>query len=258
MRYILTGARVLYITQKLKDSIGNIATPRVRWSCVSSNLHMVFEAYEPLESRPGISILLSMAYRFRSINSYIKYLRLLAKNPRNVHAAWLLSRLYLVREYIDDPASSYDCVNTVILNRDMRGTYLAMLLIVNAMCNDESNDVIILDDITTLPIREDVILRIIRVTRGLMNTWIVMHSIGDLSTDELNTPTIITSHSGLSKIASKYRDIFNTIDENEALYIGVRYKLKINLNHVREIRSKLIEELNTKCKLPASTPTTLT
>jgi len=93
LKHTLTGMHILYMTQKRGDAIGSVVMPRVDWKCVSDNLHMVFGAYEELESRPGISLLLSRAYRFKSVNSYVKYLRLLTSKPGNVHAMWLLSRL---------------------------------------------------------------------------------------------------------------------------------------------------------------------
>jgi len=238
LKHMLTGTHVLYITQKRSDVIGDIVMPRVDWGCIADNLHMVFEAYEELESRPGISILLSMAHRFRSMNNYIRYLRLLASKPRNVHAAWLLSRLYLIRSYIGTP-ENHRGIGTVILGRNVRGIYLAMLLIVSAMCDSSHDKLVILDDVTTLPIRESMILMITRMTRGLSNMWTVLHGIGRLSIDELNVPTIITNHSGLAKLTSRYSEILNDINENEALYIGMHEKLKINLNHVRKLHQEL-------------------
>jgi len=243
LKHTLTGMHILYMTQKRGDAIGSVVMPRVDWKCVSDNLHMVFGAYEELESRPGISLLLSRAYRFKSVNSYVKYLRLLTSKPGNVHAMWLLSRLYLIKDYIGAPGN-YRGVKTVILSRSMRGTYVAMLMIINAMCSDKRDELVILDDIMTLPIRESMILMITRMTRGITNMWTVLHGIGKLNVEELNVPTIITSHSGLAKLTSRYTVILNSIDEDEALYIGISEKLKINLNHVRELRQELTSNLD--------------
>ncbi len=70
-----------------------------------------------------------------------------------------------------------------------------------------------------------------------------MHSIGKLNLEDLNTPTIITSHSGPpAKSLSRLKDLLSRIKPGEALYMGINEELKIEINEVRELRNKLINE----------------
>ncbi|WP_243677807.1 hypothetical protein [Vulcanisaeta distributa] len=199
MRRKLMGSSITYMTHKLSDAIGAMAKPQIPWKCVRDNLFLILDSYEELSTRPGISLLVSTAYRFRTYSNYVRYLRYLARNPRNAHALWLLERIALLRDIVTDQDTNNEVskVTTILSSRDIKGgTYLATALIINSMCQQGTNNLLILDDITILPIREDVLLRVTRMARGFTNIWMAMHSIGKLNLEDLNTPTIITSHSG--------------------------------------------------------------
>ncbi|WP_243671566.1 hypothetical protein [Vulcanisaeta sp. JCM 16161] len=83
------------------------------------------------------------------------------------------------------------------------------------------------------------------MTRGITNTWMVLHSIGKLSIEDLNTPTIITSHSGPAKSQSRLRDILSRIKPGEALYMGINEELKIRIHETKKLREKLLNETKT-------------
>lgn len=82
------------------------------------------------------------------------------------------------------------------------------------------------------------------MARGFTNIWMAMHGIGRLNLEDLNTPTIITSHSGPAKSLSRLKDILSRIKPGEALYMGFNEELKIKINEVRELRNKLLNESN--------------
>ncbi|MGC8608070.1 MAG: hypothetical protein ACP5L5_10995 [Vulcanisaeta sp.] len=245
MRHKLVGSAVSYVTQKSSDAVGIIIKPSIPWACIRDNLFLILDSYEELSTRPGITILTSTAYRYKTYNSYIKYLGYLAKNPRNAHAAWLLERIMLLRNIIIEPSNNNENkgITTIIQSRDIRGVYLATALILNSMCHQGNNNVLILDDVTILPIRDDALLRIIRMTRGLTNVWMVLHSIGKLNIEDLNTPTIITSHSGPAKSLSRFKEILSQIKPGEALYMGINEQLKIKIHEIKELRNKLLNEI---------------
>ncbi|BDR91884.1 hypothetical protein [Vulcanisaeta souniana] len=245
MKYVLEGSSITYVTQKSSDVMGALTTPLIPWKCIRENLFLVLDSYEELSARPGITILASIANRFRTYNNYVKYLRYLAKNPRNVHALWLLERVSLLRDFVTDVDAGNNMDRKVVTNlqgRDIRGVYLTTALILNSMCHQSINNVLILDDITILPIRDEALLRIIRMTRGITNTWMVLHGIGRLNIEDLNTPTIVTNHSGIAKTHSRYREILNQIQPGEALYIGINEQLKIRIHEIKELRNKLLNK----------------
>lgn len=158
MKYVLEGSSITYVTQKSSDVMGGaLTTPLIPWKCIRENLFLVLDSYEELSARPGITILASIANRFRTYNNYVKYLRYLAKNPRNVHALWLLERVSLLRDFVTDVDAGNNMDRKVVTNlqgRDIRGgVYLTTALILNSMCHQSINNVLILDDITILPIR---------------------------------------------------------------------------------------------------------
>ena len=244
MRLRLVGSSMIYVTHKLSDAIGAVTSIPTPWNCVRDNLFLILDSYEELSARPGITLLVSMAYRFKAYNNYVRYLRYLARNPRNTHALWLLGRMSLLRGIVTDEnnVSERDEVATVIVSRDVRGVYMVMTLILNSMCRQDVNDLLILDDVSILPMREEALLRVTRIVRGVTNVWIVMHSIGGLSIEELNIPTIITSHSGPAKSLSRLRDILNQVRPGEALYMGVNDQLKVKIRDVVELRKRLLNE----------------
>ncbi|ADN50451.1 hypothetical protein Vdis_1063 [Vulcanisaeta distributa DSM 14429] len=246
MRHKLMGSFITYMTHKSSDVIGAVMKPLIPWRCIRDNLFLILDSYEELSARPGISLLVSSAYRYKTYGNYVRYLRYLARSPRNVHALWLLGRIMLLHDIVTDQVIDNEAIKiaTILNSRDIKGAYLATALIINSMCQQRTNNLLILDDITILPIREEALLRIIRMARGFTNIWMAMHSIGRLNLEDLNTPTIITSHSGPAKSLSRLKDILSRIKPGEALYMGFNEELKIEINEVRELRNKLLNESN--------------
>ena len=244
MRLRLMGSSMTYVTHKPSDAIGAVTSTSTPWRCVRDNLFLIFDSYEELSARPGITLLVSMAYKFKAYSNYVKYLRYLARNPRNTHALWLLSRMALLRGIVTDKdnVSERSKIATVIVSRDVRGVYTVMTLILNSMCRQDTNDLLILDDVSILPMREEALLRVTRIVRGVTNVWMVTHGISGLSIEELNIPTIITSHSGLAKSLSRLKDLLNQVRPGEALYIGVNDQLKVKIHDVAELRKRLLNE----------------
>ncbi len=240
LKHKLSNTNIIYTTQKREDAIGSAPKPAIPWECIRNNLFLILDSYEELSTRPGITILTAIAHKFKTLNNYLKYLRYLSKNPRNTHATWLLERLLILNEIITNNKNyTINPITTIIQSRDIRGVYTATALVLYAMCQDGKNKLIILDDVSTLPIRDEALLRILRITRGVTNVWLVMHSLGKLSIDDMNTPVIITSHGGLSKTASRYQELLRRIKPGEALYVGNNEEIKLKLNDVTKLRNEL-------------------
>ncbi len=140
------------MTHKSSDVIGAVMKPLIPWRCIRENLFLILDSYEELSARPGISLLVSSAYRYKTYGNYVRYLRYLARSPRNVHALWLLGRIMLLHDIVTDQVIDNEAIKiaTILNSRDIKGTYLATALIINSMCQQRTNNLLILDDITIL------------------------------------------------------------------------------------------------------------
>ncbi|WP_243666334.1 hypothetical protein [Vulcanisaeta sp. JCM 16159] len=152
MRLRLMGSSITYVTHKPSDVLGAVMKPLIPWKCIRDNLFLILDLYEELSARLGISLLVSMAYRYKTYNNYIKYLRYLSRNPRNVHALWLLGRMMPLRDIVTDQDLNGEVskVTTILIGKDIKGTYITTALIINSMCQQGTNNLLILDDITIL------------------------------------------------------------------------------------------------------------
>ncbi|WP_243671565.1 hypothetical protein [Vulcanisaeta sp. JCM 16161] len=153
MRLKLMGSSMTYVTHKPSDALGSITKPSIPWKCIRDNLFLILDSYEDLSTRPGISLLVSMAYRYKAYNNYVRYLRYLSRNPRNTHALWLLGRMILLRDAVTDQDINNEVgrVITILISRDVKGAYVTTALILNSICQQSMNNLLILDDITILP-----------------------------------------------------------------------------------------------------------
>lgn len=243
--YLMGMNKVLYLTHKPGDAIGSIVTMKAPWGCVKVDLPFVLSAYEELSERPGISLLAARAEKFDKFRSFMYYTYKLARNPRNMHAQWLLERLRLLEDYVDDSRDlSINGLSTVIYNRNIRGVYQVISL-VSTIINCPKPMLLIIDDITILPIRTEAIMRLMRILRGLANTWIVMHSIGRTELDDINVPTVLTHHMGLSKYIAKYQNALTKIKPGEVLYIGESIEVKIRISELLKINNELRRTIST-------------
>lgn len=237
--HLMGMKNTLYLTHKPSDAVGNVVHTWAPWKCVKSDLAMILDAYEDLGSRPGISLLAVRAERFNSFNSFIHYVYKLSRSPRNVHAQWLMERLYALRNYVNDASRlNVNGLNTAIYNRNLKGVYQVMSIVATAI-NCPGQALYVIDDITVLPIRDEVLLRIVRVLRGLSNIWLVMHGLGRINPEEINTPTAITHHAGLSKYSSKHQNVLNKVKSGEILYIGENTETKLRINELAKINKEL-------------------